>query len=77
MHHDRASSRSHGALECIALLSAAGLLLTPALRGIARRWRVHHPRAATERGVDSALDDTFPASDPPASRYVDIPVNRR
>lgn len=64
-------------LECIALLSAAGLLLMPALRGIACRWRVHHPRAATEPAVDSALDDTFPASDPPAGRYVDIPVNRR
>jgi hypothetical protein len=26
--------------------------------------------------LDSALDATYPASDPPASHYTDIPVNR-
>lgn len=77
MHHDRHTRRSHGVLECIAMLGAAGLLLTPALSGIARRWRIRHPCAASEDGVDESLKETYPASDPPASRYVDIPVNRR
>lgn len=77
MHHDRHRRRGHDSLEWLALLSAAGLLLAPALRGIARRWRIHHPQAASEHGVDEALKATYPASDPPASRYVDIPANRR
>jgi hypothetical protein len=64
-------------LETVALLSAAVLIATPAFRGIARRWRLKHPRAKTEPAIDDQLNDTFPASDPPASRYVDIPVNRR
>lgn len=64
-------------LETVALLSAAVLIATPACRGIARRWRLKHPRAKSERAIDEQLQDTYPASDPPASRYVDIPVNRR
>lgn len=64
-------------LETVALLSAAVLIATPACRGIARRWRLKHPRARSERAIDRQLNDTYPASDPPASRYFDIPVNRR
>ena len=66
-----------GALETVALLSAVALIATPACRGIARRWRLKHPRAKSERAIDNQLQDTYPASDPPASRYFDIPVNRR
>jgi hypothetical protein len=64
-------------LEAVALLSAAALIVTPACRGIARRWRLRHPRAGSEPAIDKQLKDTYPASDPPASRYFDIPVNRR
>lgn len=31
----------------------------------------------TEQQRDKILKDTYPASDPPASQYFDIPVNRR
>jgi hypothetical protein len=64
-------------LETVALLSAVALIATPACRGIARRWRLKHPRAKSEPAIDKQLKDTYPASDPPASRYFDIPVNRR
>ena len=64
-------------LESILLLGALALIATPAIKGIARRYRVRRPLAAGEQKIDQALDDTYPASDPPAARYVDIPVNRR
>ncbi|MGH8178851.1 MAG: hypothetical protein ACREV5_21540 [Steroidobacter sp.] len=72
--------RSHRraiAVERAVLIGAAVLISLPAVRGIARRWRVHHPKAECEPAIDEALKDTYPASDPPAQRYVDIPVNRR
>lgn len=65
------------ALQTVALLGAVVLIATPACRGIARRWRLKHARAKSERAIDKQLDDTYPASDPPAPRYFDIPVNRR
>jgi hypothetical protein len=79
MHRSRAEARrsSLDVLETVALLSAAVLIAAPACRGIARRWRLKHPMARTERAIDRQLKDTYPASDPPASRYFDIPVNRR
>ena len=64
-------------LETVALLSAVALLAVPAYKGIARRWRLRHPVARSEQAIDKQLKDTYPASDPPASRYFDIPVNRR
>ena len=64
-------------LETMALLSAVVLIATPACRGIARRWRLRHPLAGSEPAIDKQLKDTYPASDPPASRYFDIPINRR
>lgn len=66
-----------GAMESLLLLGALALIATPAIRGIARRYRVRRPLAADEGAVDKSLKDTFPASDPPATRYVDIPINRR
>lgn len=66
-----------GAVESILLLGALALIATPAIRGIARRYRVRNPVAASEHCVDESLKETFPASDPPAQRYVDIPENRR
>jgi len=64
-------------VERVVLLGALALIATPAIKGIARRYRVRNPAAACEPEVDKALKDTYPASDPVAQRYVDIPINRR
>jgi hypothetical protein len=65
------------AVETIVLLGALALIAMPAIKGIARRYGVRNPMAKDEDNVDESLKETFPASDAPASRYVDIPVNRR
>lgn len=72
-----AQRTSFDVLQTVALLSAVVLIAAPAYRGIARRWRLKHPRAKSEPAIDMQLKGTYPASDPPASRYFDIPVNRR
>jgi hypothetical protein len=77
MHDSRVETRRFALLETVALLGAVALIATPACRGIARRWRLRHPRAGSETAIDKQLKDTYPASDPPASRYFDIPINRR
>ena len=64
-------------IETLVLLGAMALLAAPACKGIARRWRIRHPLAASEPMLDESLKETYPASDPPATRYIDIPVNRR
>ena len=64
-------------VESVLLLGALALIAMPAIKGIARRYRVRNPIAACEDQVDESLKETFPASDPPAARYVDIPINRR
>lgn len=63
-------------LETAAMLGALVLITMPAWRGIFRRWRLHHPRAATEPMIDESLKNTYPASDPPATRSFAIPRNR-
>jgi len=65
------------AAETVLLLSALALISLPAISSISRRWRVKHPLARTEKAIDKSLKDSFPASDPPGSRYFEIPVNRR
>jgi hypothetical protein len=65
------------ALESVFLLGTLALIALPAIKGIARRYRVRNPIAADNDHVDESLKETFPASDPPASRFVDIPANRR
>jgi hypothetical protein len=64
-------------LGTLALVGATVLIAWPACKGIARRWRIRHPAAARDSAIDESLKETFPASDPPATRYVDIPDNRR
>jgi hypothetical protein len=76
-HQDASHGRGRILLENLALIGAFALLAAPAWCAIARRRRVKYPKAMRERAVDEALKGTFPASDPPASRYVDIPSNRR
>jgi hypothetical protein len=73
----RHPSSNGSTLETLALLGAVVLITMPAWKGISRRWRIRHPRAASERMIDEALKYTYPASDPPATRIFDIPVNRR
>jgi hypothetical protein len=73
----RRRSAAFDALETLALVGALGLIVSPALKGIVYRWRVRNPLAASDASVDESLDETFPASDPPAGRYVDIPENRK
>lgn len=73
----RRSRSVFGAVESVFLLGALALIATPAIKGIARRYRVRNPNAADSEHVDESLKETFPASDPPASRFVDIPSNRR
>lgn len=63
--------------QTVVLLGALGLIAMPAIKGIARRWRISHPAAAREEAIDESLKETYPASDPPATRYMDIPQNRR
>jgi hypothetical protein len=75
--HLAADRRGPGVLETLALVGAAALIAVPAWKGISRRWRLRHPLASSEPAIDKSLKDTYPASDPPASRYFDIPVNRR
>jgi len=74
--HD-APRRGLGTLGSLALLGAVALIAAPAIKSITRKWRVRHPHAALEAGIDESLDETYPASDPPAHRYFDIPENRR
>jgi hypothetical protein len=69
--------RSRASLaETLALLGVIVLIAWPACRGIARRWRVSHPLAQRDSAIDESLKETFPASDPPATRYVDTPRHR-
>jgi hypothetical protein len=64
-------------VQTLALLGALALIAAPAIKSISRRWRVRPPAALSEPAIDKALKDTYPASDPPASRYFDIPENRK
>jgi hypothetical protein len=68
--------RSFGGMRTIAMIGAIALIATPAIMSFARRWREKQEVAKTEPAVDKTLKDSYPASDPPASRYFDIPENR-
>jgi len=69
--------RGFDLVETVFLFGAIALIAAPAVKGVLRRWRVKHPAAGDEPSIDKSLKDTYPASDPPASRYFDIPENRR
>jgi hypothetical protein len=75
--HEERRSPAADLIGTLALVGTAVLIAWPAYKGIARRWRIRHPAAARESAIDESLQETFPASDPPATRYVDIPDNRR
>jgi hypothetical protein len=62
----------------VLLAGAVALVTQPALRILSHKLgRTRREAAALENSVDKSLKDTFPASDPPASHYYDIPVNRQ
>lgn len=74
-YEDRSSSWN--AVQTVALIGAVALIATPFIRTLLRRYRTSDPAVAmSEPSIDKSLKDTFPASDPPASRYFDIPENR-
>ena len=64
-------------VETLFLFGAIALIASPAVKSVLRRWRVKHPAAKSEKAIDRSLNDTYPASDPPASRFFDIPENRQ
>jgi hypothetical protein len=70
-------SRGLDGLQTLALLGALALIAAPAFKSFSRRMRARQPAALGEPAIDKSLKDTFPASDPPASRYFDIPENRK
>jgi hypothetical protein len=74
---EQGARRGLDGVRTLALLGALALIAAPALRSISRRWKIRHPAALAEQAIDESLTETFPASDPPASRYVDIPENRK
>lgn len=41
-----------------------------------RRKDVNHAPRAAEKRLEHTLRESFPASDPPASQYFEIPINR-
>lgn len=61
------------AVACV-LAATLGLGIGVALT-LRRRWSRNAARH-TEAMRDETLQDTFPASDPPASQYFGIPANR-
>ena len=68
--------RTFSSLQTIALVGAVALISAPFIATFARRWRSQQDLAKTEPEIDKTLKDSYPASDPPASRYFDIPENR-
>jgi hypothetical protein len=71
------TSSNWNSLQTIALVGAVALIATPLIRSLLERRRSDQFAAIEEPAIDKTLKDTYPASDPPASRYFDIPENRR
>jgi hypothetical protein len=53
--------------------AAVGAAVTHVLRWLGRKVNKEH----SEKLLDEALVETFPASDPPATQDFDIPANRQ
>jgi hypothetical protein len=52
-------------------------LVLPTFVVLAGRRAKQREFERTDSRLDKTLKDTFPASDPPAPHFVDIPVNRQ
>ena len=68
------SSRS-GSLARTLVIGGSLLLIGAGIRSWLKAGA--RPPVATDRLRDKTLKDSFPASDPPASQYFDIPSNRQ
>jgi len=64
-----------GAVVGLVGIAAAGIGLIA--RGIYRQAQNSKSQGRVEAVRDKTLKDSFPASDPPASQYFDIPANRQ
>lgn len=79
----RSRRRRFTTAQKVALGGAIALVAAPAIRLVAsslrqRRLFGDQPlKTKGEAAIDKTLKDTYPASDPPASRYFDIPANRQ
>lgn len=63
--------------EKVFVLGVLALVVAPAVkRWLKRRSEARWHEEVREPAIDKSLEDTFPASDPPASHYFDIPSNR-
>ncbi len=69
-------ARSSDTLRLLAIVGAVALIAAPMIGMCARNFRARREQAKAEPEIDKTIADTFPASDPPASRYFDIPENR-
>lgn len=64
-----------GALVGIA--AAAGVVARGIYRYVQSQRQLTKAKGRVESVHDKTLKDSFPASDPPASQFFDIPVNRQ
>lgn len=85
MHPSEQMDERHGErrgldmAEKVFILGLLGLIAAPALKRWFKASRTHSrpiPGHA-ESSIDKTIADSYPASDPPASRQFDIPVNRQ
>jgi len=60
-------------LLLIGVAVASAVIIRKVLQQARSTQQIHK----TEQRRDKTLKDTYPASDPPASQYFDIPVNRQ
>ncbi len=75
MVRDVETSSGSGRLARTLLIGGSLILIGAGIRS----WLKGGARApvAADRVHDKSLKDSFPASDPPASQYFDIPANRQ
>lgn len=63
--------------KTILVVGAIGLLAAPFIKAFMCRRTTQQEFDKADAKVDKSLKETFPASDPPAQHFTDIPVNRR
>jgi hypothetical protein len=63
--------------EKVFVLGVLALVAAPVLKRWFKRYReMSYRENVQEPALDKTLKDSYPASDPPASQYYDIPTNR-
>jgi hypothetical protein len=61
----------------VSVIGIAAVAIGFVARDIYRRSKISKSLGRVEAVRDKTLKDSFPASDPPASQYFEIPVNRQ